>query len=169
MKLNTLFASGIAALMLAAGPVLAGDIMVKDAYIRSSTPTSVTGAAFLELMNHGDTDDRLIGAASDVAGRVELHTHLEDANGVMKMMEVEEGFVVPAGGMHALARGGDHIMFMGLNAPLVQGEDITVTLTFEKAGEMEISIPVDHERKPDHGASGHGTMDHGKMDHSSDS
>ena len=159
MKLETLFVAGIAALMLAAAPAFAGDIMVKDAYVRSSTPTSVTGAAFLKLMNNGEADDRLIGVASDVAARVELHTHIEDANGVMKMMEVEDGFPVPAGGMHALMRGGDHIMFMGLTAPLVQGEEITVILTFEEAGEMVVKIPVDNERKPDHGAMDHTSSD----------
>lgn len=164
MKLKTLFSAATAAFMLTAAPLFAGDIMIKDAYVRSSTPTSVTGAAFLILMNQGDADDRLISAASDVAGRVELHTHKQDANGVMKMMEVEEGFPVPAGGMHQLKRGGDHIMFMGLTDPLVQGEEISITLTFEKAGEMEVKIPVDHERKPDHGA-----MDHSKMNEADDS
>ena len=155
MKLTRLFAAGSTALMLMAAPLLAGDIMVKDAYARSSTPSSVTGAAFLILMNEADTDDRLIAAASDVANRVELHTHKQDANGVMQMMEVEEGFVVPANGMHELKRGGDHIMLMGLKRPLEQGEEITLTLTFEKAGEMEVQIPVDRERKPSHGSMSH--------------
>ncbi len=159
MTIKRIFVAGTAALMLAAAPLFAGDIMVKDAYVRSSTPSSVTGAAFLMLMNKSDADDRLIAASSDVAGRVELHTHKEDANGVMKMMEVKEGFPIPAGGMHALKRGGDHIMFMGLKEPLEQGAEITVTLTFEKAGVMDVKIPVDHERKPDHGA----------MDHANDS
>lgn len=156
MTFTRLFAAGSTALLLMAAPLMAGDIMVKDPYARSSTPSSVTGAAFLVLMNGGDTDDRLIAASTDVAKRVELHTHKEDANGVMKMMEVEEGFVVPAGGMHALKRGGDHIMLMGLTRPLEQGEEISVTLTFEKAGEIEVMIPVDRERKPNHGGTGHG-------------
>jgi copper(I)-binding protein len=54
-------------------------------------------------------------------------------------------------------------MFMGLIRPLEQGEEIDVTLTFEQAGEMQIKIPVDHARKPDHGA-----MDHSKMKKSDD-
>jgi len=146
---TTLFAAA-AALSLAM-PAFAGDIMVKDAYARTSTMMSKSGAAFMTLMNHGSEDDRLIGASSDVAQRVELHTHKEDANGVMQMLEVEEGFPVPAGGMHALARGGDHVMFMGLNRPLAQGDIVTLTLTFEKAGDMTIEVPVDLERKPMHG------------------
>ena len=129
--------------------------MVKDPYARSSTPSSPTGAAFMTLMNHSDQDDRLIAASSDVAGRVELHTHIEDENGVMKMTEVEGGIALPAGEMHALKRGGDHVMFMGLKAPLEQDTEITVTLTFEKAGDRDVKIPVDHTRKPKHGAMSH--------------
>ncbi|QFT57689.1 hypothetical protein FIU94_02530 [Sulfitobacter sp. THAF37] len=151
----TRFLTAAVAATLLAAPALA-DITVKDAYVRSSTPSSVTGAAFMTLTNDGAEDDRLIAASSDVAGKVELHTHNEDENGVMRMTEIEDGIAVPAGGMHQLARGGDHVMFMGLNAPLEQGDEIAVTLTFEKAGEMQVMIPVDHERKPDHGAMSHG-------------
>ncbi|MDF3415779.1 copper chaperone PCu(A)C [Sulfitobacter sp. M57] len=155
MKFTTVFAAGIAASILSATALFAGDISIKDAYARSSTPTSKTGAAFLMLMNAGDADDRLVAASSDVAKRVELHTHKDAGNGVMQMVEIEGGITVPAGGMHMLQRGGDHIMFMGLTGPLEQGQEVNVTLTFEKAGEVEVVIPVDHERKADHGAMKH--------------
>jgi len=164
MTLTRLLAAGATALALTTTSLFAGDIMVQDAYARSSTPSSVTGAAFFVLMNHGDTDDRLIAATSDIAKRAELHTHNEDANGVMRMMEIDGGIAVPAGEMRALKRGGDHVMLMGLTRPLVQGEEIAVTLTFEKAGDIEITIPVDRERKANHGAA-----DHSQMNHSNDS
>ncbi len=160
MYLNRLLAAAVASMAISAGASFAGDIMIKDAYARSSTPSSVTGAAFLTIMNHGDQDDRLIAARSDAAKRVELHTHKEDANGVMKMLEVEEGFPIPAGGIHALKRGGDHVMFMGLTAPFVDGEEVTVILEFEKAGEMEFSIPIDLSRRPSHGSGGHAHKNH---------
>jgi copper(I)-binding protein len=147
--IKTAFAA-IAAVSFAL-PAFAGDIMIEDAYARASTGMSKSGAAFMIIKNLGDSDDRLVSAASDVAMRVELHTHISDANGVMKMVEVEEGFAIPAGGEHALQRGGDHVMFMGLNRPLEQGDTVTVTLTFEKAGEMTVDIPVDLERQPMHG------------------
>ena len=140
-------------------PAYAGDIMIKDAYVRTAMKGAKSGAAFMQIMNHSDTDDRLIGVSSDIAKRVELHTHKDMGEGVMKMMEVEEGFVIPAGGMHGLARGGDHVMFMGLTQEMVQGESVEVTLTFEEAGDMVVQIPVDSERQ-DHGAMKHGEMDH---------
>ena len=124
--------------------------MIKDAYVRSATPSSSTGAAFMMLMNQTNTDDRLIAVTSDVAGRIELHTHTEDANGVMRMGQIEGGIAIAAGGMHVLKRGGDHVMFMGLTAPLEQGSEINVMLTFERAGDVAVKMPVDHTRRPDH-------------------
>lgn len=159
--MKTILAAGAAALF--ALPALAGDIMINDAYARASGMNAMAGAAFFEIMNNGSEDDRLIAAKSDVAKRVELHTHKETADGVMKMMEVEEGFPVTAGGMHVLKRGGDHVMFMGLTQPFVDGEAITVTLVFEKAGEMTVEIPVDLKRNPMAGGMQHGKMDHGNM------
>ena len=133
----------------------AGDMMIKDPYARASTKMSSSGAAFMILANHGSEDDRLIAAHSDIAERVELHTHIQDAKGVMQMREVEGGFPVPAGEMHALARGGDHVMFLGLNTALNQGDIIHLTLTFEKAGDIVVEVPVDLTRKPKHGGMQH--------------
>lgn len=144
-------------------PAFAGEITVQDPYARTSSMMSKSGAAFMVFHNAATEDDRLVAAASDVAERVELHTHKEDANGVMQMLEVEDGFVIPAGGAHALARGGDHVMFLGMTRALKQGDTVTLTLTFEKAGEMTIDVPVDLERKPMHGKMNHGEMGHGKM------
>ncbi len=151
--IKTLLSAGVLAAV--AIPALAEDIMVEDAYARSSSGMAKAGAAFMVIMNTGTEDDRLVAASSDAAARVELHTHKIDENGVAKMMEVEEGFVIPAGGEHALARGGDHVMFMGLTAPFEHEQMLSVTLTFEKAGDMTVEIPVDLERKPMMGGHGH--------------
>ena len=132
-------------------PALADGILVHDAYARSSGKSAKSGAAFLILENATTTDDRLIDARSDAAKRVELHTHKENADGVMQMIHVEEGFVLPAGGSHALKRGGDHVMMMGLTGPLAQGDTVTLTLVFEQAGEMTIEVPVGNKRKGGHG------------------
>ncbi|MCV6825214.1 MULTISPECIES: copper chaperone PCu(A)C [Halocynthiibacter] len=147
-----------------AAPAFAADIEIHDAYARTSTPTAKAGGAFFHIMNKSDQDDRLVAVSSDVAPRTELHTHKDMGDGVMKMMEVEEGFVIPAGGMHALERGGDHVMFMGLSEGFKEGETVSVTLTFENAGDITVDIPVDLERGADHKMD-HGDMDHSKMDH----
>lgn len=151
-------------------PVFAGsEITIIDPYARAAGMNAMAGAAFFGIENSGDEDDRLVGARSDIAKRVELHTHIEGDDGVMKMVEVEEGFAVPAGSTHMLMRGGDHVMFMGLNGTMAQGDMVHVTLVFEKAGEVEVDIPVDLERQPMpggmHGAMNHGDMNHGTMNH----
>ena len=137
-------------------------VAIVDPYARVSGASASSGAAFMVIENHTDTDDRLIGAASDVAQRVELHTHIQDANGVMQMRQVEDGFAIPAHGEHPLARGGDHVMFLGLTRSLSDGDMVTLTLTFEKAGEVVVTLPVDLNRKPMMGAMG-GQMNHGTM------
>lgn len=150
-----------AAVLSFAGSVAAEEakIMVHDQYARVATKMSTSGAAFMEIMNMGAEADQLIEARSDVAKRVELHTHMESGDGVMKMVHVEEGFTIPASGSHVLQRGGDHVMFMGLKQELNHGNVVTVTLVFKNAGEVNIEVPVDLERKPAHGG-GHGHMKH---------
>ncbi len=159
--MKTLLAAGAAALFTL--PAFADSkIMVKDAYARASGMMATAGAAFMQIENHGDEDDQLIDARSAIAKKVELHTHEIDDQGVAKMLHVPEGFTIPAGGMHALARGGDHVMFMGLNDKMADGKMVTVTLVFEKAGEVTIEVPVDLQRKAMEG--GEMKMDHGNMD-----
>ena len=104
MFLKKLAAAAVASLI--AIPAFAGGITITDAYARSGSPAAKSGAAFMIIENAGAEDDLLIAAASDAAARVELHTHKETGDGVMQMMEVEEGFTIPAGGIHALMRGG---------------------------------------------------------------
>ena len=127
------------------------EIVVSDSFVRTSRPGAPTGAAFMHIKNTGGESDRLLKATSDIAARVELHTHFDAGDGVMQMIEVEEGFEIAPGATYMLKRGGAHVMFMGLNQTLDQGSKITVTLIFEKAGAIELTIPVDNERQPEHG------------------
>lgn len=141
-------------------------IEVHDAYTFAATPTSKSGAAFMVLHNHGDSDDTLIGASTPAADRAELHTHVARADGVMQMTKVEGGIPLPAGGEVLLERGGYHVMLLGLTGSLDQGAMISLTLTFENAGDVVVEVPVDLTRLGgDHG--GTGAMDGmGAMDHS---
>lgn len=142
---STLLAASTAALF--ALPAFAGsEISIEDAYARASGPHAMAGAAFMIIVNNGDEDDQLIAARSDIAKRVELHTHIAGENGTMQMRKVEGGFTIPAHGEHVLARGGDHVMFMGLTEPMTDGKLFSLTLVFEQAGEITIEVPVDLER-----------------------
>jgi len=120
--------------------------VVEEPYLRSTMPSSTTAAAFLVLRNETGRDDRLVAVRSGLAGQVALHRHTEDAQGVMRMSEIAQGVPLDDGATHVFARGGDHLMFTGLEAPLAQGQLVPVTLVFEEAGEVEITVPVDLDR-----------------------
>lgn len=155
-----------AAAALLAMPALACDgFQIHDAYIRTSTAMSNSGAAFMEMHNHGDADCHLVGARTDVSQMTQLHTHVIDANGVARMIEVEDGFVIPAGGGHMLQRGGDHLMLMGLPQPLTQGQMVHVTFLFEDGSSYEAEVPVDNERMPGGAMGGMGNMNGMSHDH----
>jgi len=98
------------------------------------------------LKNMTDSDDRLVGASSDVAERVELHTHIQTDDGVMRMVEMEEGIPLAADETVMLQRGGMHVMLLGLTRSLAHGDSFTLTLEFENSDPVTIEVPVDLER-----------------------
>ena len=145
MSVKMILLGGVMA-VLASVAMAEGSIEVRDGYLITSRPNAPTAAAFMELANSGDQDDRLVSAASEAASMVALHTHEVDDNGVARMGEIEGGLPLGAGISHALERGGDHIMLMGLTRPLNDGDTVQVTLTFERAGEISIDLPVNPAR-----------------------
>lgn len=128
--------------------VTAGDLTVTGAYARSTNPKA--GAAFMTIENKGSSDCVLSAvSAPDLTDRAELHTHRED-NGVMSMVPIDS-VTVPAGGTHALERGGDHVMLMALETPLKDGDKVALTLDLGACGTLPVEAVVDNKRP----ASGH--------------
>tara|TARA_B100001057_G_C22778186_1_gene922503 strand:+ start:140 stop:685 length:546 start_codon:yes stop_codon:yes gene_type:complete len=117
-------------------------ILVDKAYVRASSQIAKSAAAFMEIKNTLSRGDRLLDVKSDVAKKVELHTHIGGDDGVVKMRRIEDGLIVAANGVLKLERGGDHIMLLGLFQPLVDGEAISLTLIFEAAGSIDLEIPI---------------------------
>jgi copper(I)-binding protein len=105
------------------------------------TPGGVeVSAGYLTIVNHARETDRLVGAQSQRAARVEVH-EMTMADGVMQMRPVQS-LDIPAGGAVALAPGGRHLMFYGVSPPFAEGETIPLRLTFAQAGAVDISLPV---------------------------
>ena len=119
-----------------------GELHIDHPWARATAPQQQNGAAYFTVTNHGNTADRLVAAASPVAATVELHTHAVDSEGVMRMREVQS-IEVPAGEAAALRPGGLHIMLIGLENRLVEGEAFPLTLVFEAAGEIEVEVQVE--------------------------
>jgi hypothetical protein len=136
--------AALAALCLAAAPALA-EIGIHDPYAITPVPGAPTGAAFMLIHNHGSAPDRLLGARTPAARSATLHHHIEE-DGVMRMRPVEGGLELRPGGDLLLGRGGTHVMLMGLEEPLEDGDTIPLTLIFETAGEIEVEVPVDLAR-----------------------
>jgi len=147
----------VAAHEMGPGGAHVGDIIVEDAFVRAPARPGGAGAAYMTVRTLGEAD-RLIGAASDVAARVELHTHLLDDGGVARMRRVEAIAVEPDADA-VLAPGGLHVMLMGVTRPLADGDVVALTLIFETTGEVAVSAPVRAIRGTGQGG-GHG-MGHG--------
>ena len=116
-------------------------IKASAAWTRATVKTAKVGGGFISIKNTGDHADRLIGGTASFASDVQLHT-MKIVDDVARMRALPDGIEIPAGGEIALKPGGDHVMFMGLKEQLKEGEQRTVTLTFEKAGEIEVSFKV---------------------------
>ena len=136
-----------------------GGLHVMQPWARASIGAGKTGVVYLSLGNHGPAD-RLIAVETPVAGKAALHGHTEQ-DGVMKMRRVA-AVEVPAGGHAELAPGGLHVMLMGLEAPLAEGTRFPLTLVFEKAGRIEVQVPVLSATATAAGSEthGHGTQGH---------
>ena len=144
---------------LSAVSAFAEGVVAIEPFAFATAKTAKAGGAYVSLMNHGPAD-RLIGAESDVARRVEVHEHIKDGD-VMRMRHVEGGLELPEGGMIEMKPGGYHVMLMGLHAPLEVGQSFPVTLVFESGAEVTVDVPI--RKRGAHGdghSSGHSHSGH---------
>ncbi len=131
---------------------MASSVMVKDAYVRATPPNMPNSAAFMMVMNKSANNLAIVGAKSDVAKKVEIHTH-DMVNGMMKMHQVQK-VDVKAKSHTMFSPGAFHVMFIGLNKSLKEGDTVDFTLVLSNNKEIKISAPV---KKVMAG------MNHGKM------
>ena len=118
----------------------APSIEASDGWARATAPGQRGGAAYFTLTNPGSADDRLVGVSSE-RGMASLHRTVFE-NDMASMQPIEGGIAIPAGGEAILQPQADHVMLMGLEAPLVAGERFTVTLDFEAAPDATLDIEV---------------------------
>jgi periplasmic copper chaperone A len=121
--------------------VKAGDLVITQAWSRATPGGAKIGGGYLTIENKGATPDRLIGGSADVAGKVEVH-EMATNNGVMTMRPLDKGLLIEPGKTVKLAPGGYHLMLFDLKSPLKQGDKLPVTLEFEKAGKVDLSLEV---------------------------
>jgi copper(I)-binding protein len=129
-------------------------VSVENPWARPTPPSAKLGAGYLTVVNSGAAD-RLVGAASPAAARVEMHVTLRDGE-IMRMREVK-AFDLPAKGRLELKPAGAHLMFVDLKRPFKQGDKVPVTLKFERAGEVKVDLLVGKQPAP---AESHGHQKH---------
>jgi copper(I)-binding protein len=115
-------------------------VAVEQPWARATPAGAKTGAAYATLINNGASADRLMGATTPLAEKVQFHKETEE-NGISRMRELRTVEVRPRA--KVVFKPGDmHIMLVGLKQPLKQGEMFPLTLTFEKAGKIEVNVSI---------------------------
>jgi periplasmic copper chaperone A len=140
-----------AATLLSGGPAMCDDyklgtLTIEHPWARPTPGDSKVGAAYLAIRNQGTEPDTLVSAASQDSEKAQIHSTMREGD-VMKMREMQGGIAVPAGTAVTFAPGGNHIMLLGLKHKLEEGQHIPMTLTFAKAGPVNVEVYV--QRTPE--------------------
>lgn len=144
--MKSVFTGALVALLTVAGvsaPVFAGsqDVVVEGAWSRATVGTSRPGAAYMTILNTGDTPVTLTGLATPLAMMPELHKTQTNAEGVSSMAPAGD-ITIAAGDSVALEPGGLHAMLMRLKDPLTEGQTFPLTLLFDDESEVTVDVPI---------------------------
>ena len=144
------------ALAAAAHGAKVGDIAIGHSFATPSIPGAPNGAAYLaSIENKGTVADRLVRASTPAAARVEIHTMSVDANGVMRMREIDGIALAPNAKVQMKPGTGLHLMLVGLKEPLKEDASFPMTLEFEHAGKVEVKVIVGQPKPGGAAAEGH--------------
>jgi len=149
--------AGLAGSPARAEDVKAGDLVISQAWSRATPNGAKVGTGYLTIENKGTAVDKLVGVTGDVSSRIEVH-EMSMNNGVMKMRPVDGGLTIDPGKTVKLAPSGYHLMIMDLKSPLKQGDKLPLTLQFEKAGKVAVTLDVQGVGAQGPGGGGDGMM-----------
>jgi len=145
MKMPVLTAT-LAALVIASSALAhdykLGPLVIDHPWSRATPKGAAVAGGYMKITNTGTTPDRLVGGSAEVAKRFELH-EMSTEGGVMKMRELSNGLEIPPGATVELRPGSYHVMMQNLSRQLTKGERVKASLTFEKAGKVDIEFAVD--------------------------
>jgi periplasmic copper chaperone A len=120
----------------------AGAIEVDSPWSRAIPKGASVAAGYMTIRNNGATPDRLVSASTPVAGKVEIHEMTMD-DGVMKMRPVAGGLEIAPGATVELKPSSFHLMIMNVKRPIEKGKPFAASLTFEKAGTIDVEFTVE--------------------------
>ncbi|MBY5519208.1 copper chaperone PCu(A)C [Rhizobium leguminosarum] len=133
--------AGMGAAAPADDSVKAGDLEISGGFAKAMLPGQPVGGGFFTVKNNGQADDRLVSVSSPAAGEVQIHEMVTKDN-VMRMRQLKDGIAIAAGETVKLEPGNLHLMFQKVKSPFKQGDTVPVTLTFEKAGKVDLVLQV---------------------------
>jgi periplasmic copper chaperone A len=156
--------TGVFAAPARAEEVKAGDLVITQAWSRATPGGARIAGGYLTIENMGSAPDRLIGGSADVSDKIQVH-EMSMNNGVMAMRQLDKGLAIEPGKTVKLAPGGVHLMILNPKSPFRQGDKVPVTLEFERAGKVKISLDVQGvgAQAPAGAGSAGGDMDMKKM------
>src|SRR3569832_991106 len=145
-KLSRVFALAALSAVVIAAPVRAddvkaGDLVISQPWSRATPNGAKVAGGYFTIENRGTAPDKLVAVSAAIAGKADVHEMAMD-NGVMKLRPQDKGLVIQPGQTVKLAPGGYHLMLQDLKGPFKEGEKVPVTLTFEKAGKVAVSLDV---------------------------
>jgi copper(I)-binding protein len=124
-------------------PVGDGDIIVLDAWSRPSPATTTDAAFYLTIDNRTDQADHYAGASSDRCGAIVPHLTTFDDDGVTSMTALDDALDVPAGEQVSMEPNGLHLMCVGLDAPLAEGDAVDVEIDFDEHPPVRFTVSVE--------------------------
>jgi copper(I)-binding protein len=145
----------------------ASGITVTGAFIRATPKGAQSAGAYFSVANRGSEADTLLGASSEAASDIGLHSMTMNGQ-VMEMAPIEGGLAIPPGGSTALAPMGNHLMLTGMEQPFIAGQCVEMVLHFAKAGDVPIQLniaPLGADGPPTDRPSEMPSMEMSGMDH----
>jgi len=130
-------------------------VKIEHPWARPTLSAHAPAAVYFDIKNNNAADDRLISAVSPRAKVVELHKTEITSEGVAKMRMLKDGIIAQAAKTTSMETGAYHVMLIDLTTPFVDGEEFPMTLTFEKAGEIEVIVKVEDRETKTSGPSRH--------------
>lgn len=143
----------------------AGALRIEAPWIRATPGGAQVAGGFMRITNTGSEPERLIAGSMPRADRFEVH-EMSVTDGVMRMKPLDRGLTIAPGQTVELKPGGYHVMFLDLKEPMKDGDSVTGTLVFEKAGTVTITYTVrpigarSADPGGDAGAKAHGAHKH---------
>ncbi|MEZ5893968.1 MAG: copper chaperone PCu(A)C [Parvularculaceae bacterium] len=118
-------------------------ILIAHPWARPSMAAHVPGAMYFDIVNKGEEGDRLLAVKTLRAEAAEIHKSTTSPEGLVSMELQKDGVAAPAKSTVSFETGAYHVMLIGLKGKLTAGESFPVTLVFEKAGEVEVTVKVE--------------------------